>query len=450
MSTLAEDVSKLVWSSAGFQSFERGLNGQRNAPLHALHKRAFGRFEKIGFPTTRNEAWKYTNVAPIAERGFHPAPAEFDADEAAELIARGELSAGTAKIVFINGRFSSEHSTLPRTGGGLRLRSIAEVLEASAGDCDKLLLEAGLASVASYEQESFVALNTAFVSDGAMLVLEDGVQIAEPIAVLFVNTSAASGAIANSRLFASLGRGAQAAIFESFVGAPGTEYFSNAVFEAQLEPEARLEHVRLQLESDSAFHISSVCAAQAERSSFSTTCFSFGGRLVRNNASSVLNGENSLASFNGLSVLSDEQHVDNSTLLDHAKPNSESHELYRGIYSGKSHGVFCGTIIVRPDAQKTNAFQSNSGLLLSDTASFDTKPQLKIWADDVKCSHGATVGQIDEDGLFYLRSRGVPEAAARRMLVRAYAADVVSKVENDTARALLDRLIEEKLSASGN
>ncbi len=444
------DMNKLVWSAAGFQSFEQGLNGQANAPLHALRKRAFNQFEKVGFPTTKNEDWKYTNISRITDHTFALPPLEFDSAEAAKLLEAANLEAETAsKLVFVNGRFSAELSEVNESPVGFRVRSISEALKSGDDDQDRLLIEECLGSVASYEHESFVALNTAFVSDGALIVVEDEAKIDKPFQLVFLTTSDADNALSNSRVLVSLGEKSKSSLVECFVGAEDTEYLANSVLEVHAMQSAEFEHTRLQLESSKAYHVSNVSAAQASSSKFTSSCFSLGGKLVRNNASSVLRGEEIVATFNGLSVLGSEQHVDNNTLLDHAMPNSESHELYKGIYGDKSRGVFCGTIIVRPDAQKTNAFQSNSGLLLSDDASFDTKPQLKIWADDVKCSHGATVGQLDENGLFYLRSRGIPETSARRILVRAYASDVVSQVTSESVRGLVDRFIDSKLAAIG-
>ncbi|MCB0346798.1 MAG: Fe-S cluster assembly protein SufD [Bdellovibrionales bacterium] len=447
MDSSREDVNKLVWSAAGFQSFERGLNGQANAPLHALRKRAFGQFEKVGFPSTKNEDWKYTNIAKISDHSFALPPLEYDAAQAAELLGAATLSEKpAAKLVFINGRYAAELSEASELPAGLKVKSIAQTLKDSAGDPDRTLIESSLGSVASYEHESFVALNTAFVTDGALVIVEAGAVVTAPVELIFVTTSDAQNGLSNSRVFVSMGDNSKASLLECYIGAADTEYLANSVFEAHVSESAVLEHTRLQLESKSAYHVSAVCAAQASSSKFTSNCFSVGGKIVRNNASSVLRGEEIVAAFNGLSVLGGDQHVDNNTLLDHAKPNSESHELYKGIYGDKSRGVFSGTIIVRPDAQKTNAFQSNSGLLLSDDAAFDTKPQLKIWADDVKCSHGATVGQLDDESMFYLRSRGIPEVKARRMLVRAYASDVVSKVECESARDVIWSVIEEKLA----
>lgn len=234
-------------------------------------------------------------------------------------------------------------------------------------------------------------------------------------------------------------------VIETYAGINDGGYFTNSVTEIFAKPGAKVRHAKLGFESAQALHLGKIGVRQERDSSVATLAFTIGGALVRNEVDPVLDGTGCEGVLNGLTILDDTQHVDNCTVIDHAQPNSESHELFKGIYLGKSRGVFSGTIIVRQDAQKTNAIQNNQSLLLSDEASIETKPQLKIWADDVKCTHGATVGQLDEDAMFYLRSRGIPLEAARNMLVHAFASDVLREETNESLRAYLETRLLQKL-----
>ena len=294
-------------------------------------------------------------------------------------------------------------------------------------------------------------MNTAFMFDGVFVEIEKNAQIASPIVVRWIASEKSEKTLFSPRLFLKAGAHSKATIVERFESEkPNTTYLTNAVVESTVGEGAILTHYRVQQESLKAFHISSIRAEIEQNSSFLTHTFSFGSQLARNDVQVRMNGANCQVIMNGLSALQGDQHVANSTLLDHAKPHCESHELYKGIYGGTSEGVFSGTIIVREDAQKTNAIQSNRSLLLTDTATVNTRPQLKIWADDVKCTHGATIGQLDLDGMFYLRSRGISEVEAKNLLIHAFASEVIATVDHDGLRVELEELLSEKLSIVHN
>ena len=294
--------------------------------------------------------------------------------------------------------------------------------------------------------ESFAAINTAFLSDGLIIHGAKNTTLTKPIEIIFQSTKAASGASIHPRILCVAETGSNIKIVERFEGEVGTSYLLNAVFESKVASNAHVHHVRIQNESVEAFHVSMIEAHVENDSTFRTHTFSFGGKLVRNHVNIVMNGSNANVTMNGLSVLDGTQHVDNTTLLDHAKPHCESLELYKGIYGGSSQGVFSGTIIVREDAQKTNAIQSNRSILLTNDAQVNTKPQLKIWADDVKCTHGATIGQLDDEALFYIQARGVGKKEAKMMLVQAFASEIISSLDDESLKVELSERLMEKLA----
>jgi Fe-S cluster assembly protein SufD len=287
-------------------------------------------------------------------------------------------------------------------------------------------------------------LNTAFLKDGAFIYIPDGVNLEESVHLLFVATGAEPFLISPRNLVV-IGKGSQTSIVESYVSLTDSQYLTNAVTEAAVGDGAVLEHDKLQDESIKAFHVAMIHARLGAKTTFTSNSIALGGAIVRNNVTALLDAEGSECTLNGLSLGTAAQLIDNHTTIDHAKPHCASHELYKAILDGKSRGVFNGKIFVRPQAQKTDAKQTNKTLLLSDEATIDTKPQLEIFADDVKCTHGATVGQLDAEQLFYLRSRGIDETAARDILTFAFASDVVSRVHVDPLRGQLEAVIHQRL-----
>jgi Fe-S cluster assembly protein SufD len=426
-----------------FEAYERTLNGESTSALHLLRREAMEKLADAGMPTTRHEEWKYTNISPITKTDFTPV-LRFDAAG----LTRGKIdrySFGTHhQLVFVNGHFSAELSSVGNLPKGVVCGSLASALR--KGDAHA---KEHLGSEIRIDETPFVSLNTAFLNDGAFLYVPDGVVLEESIHLLFVASNNTPVLITPRNLIV-LGKKSQASVVESYVTTSESQYLTNAVTEIVLSDGAGLEHDKLQLESMNAFHVAMIYGRMRGGTKFTSNSISIGGSIVRNNVITVLDAEGSEVTLNGLSLGTSSQLVDNHTTIDHAKPNCASHELYKAILDGKSRGVFNGKIFVRPQAQKTDAKQTNKTLLLSDDATIDTKPQLEIFADDVKCTHGATVGQLDQEQVFYLRSRGIDETAARDILTFAFAADVVSRVHIDPLKAQLEALIRERLDQGRN
>ncbi len=431
--------------TAGYQShfekFEKSLNGESKTPLHALRRAAMLKFHELGFPTTRQEDWRFTNVAPIADTGFSPALNGFTAR-----MTRKEIDQHMCRdlkcdaLVFINGSFAKEFSSVGMLPGGVRIGSLAEALKS-----DPDIVDAHLSKYARFDRNAFTALSTAFIRDGAFMVVPDGVVLDRPVNLLFLSTTGEIPFVAHPRNLIITGKESQLSIVENYAGIGHNVYFTNAVTEILVAEGAHVEHERMQHESDNAFHISSMHIEQRQGSSYTSNAISYGGSLVRNDIASVLNGEGAECTLNGLSLATGAQHIDNHTMIDHAKPRCASHELYKSILEGKSRGVFNGKIIVRQDAQKTDAKQTNKTLLLSDDATIDTKPELEIFADDVKCTHGATVGRLDEEQVFYLRTRGLALDDARDLLTNAFASDVINRIRIEPLRELLNAMLHVRL-----
>lgn len=401
-----------------------------------LRRAAYERFSALGFPTTKDEEWKYTNVSPISKTAFARAPLDGFRPRGEDL---PDLSCG-ARLVFVNGRFAPELSTLGAEDG-VQVYSLAAALKDG-----RAAVEAHLARYASFEKQAFVALNTALAEDGALVEIGKDAALERPVHLVFWTSAGEAPVAVHPRVLILAARGSQAAVIEHYLGTPGTRYFTNAVTEAVLGPGAVLDHNRIQDESELAYHVATFQAVQDRDSVLRSHNVAFGASLSRNDINSVLDAEGAEAVLNGLFLVDGDRHADFHTLLDHAKPHCTSHELYKGILDGRGVGVFNGKIIVRKDAQKTNAIQSNRNLLLSPDAVINTKPQLEIFADDVRCTHGATVGQMDREALFYLRSRGIPAAAAREMLTLAFAGEVLDEMRWEPLKERLTAELHQILS----
>jgi Fe-S cluster assembly protein SufD len=413
-------------------------NGQANGQSRLRHLRAAGidRFAALGFPTLHDEEWRFTNVAPLARIAFQPAqplPLEMSAGQLRKL-AFG-ASQGSV-LVYVNGRYVRELSSLRALPEGAVVGSLAQAVKTAPG-----LVEPYLARHAKIEDNPFTALNSAFLSDGAFISIPRGQVVSEPIHIVFVSTAPGEPTVAHPRNLYVLGVNSQAAIVETYLGPRDDVYFTNAVTEVVLGENALLDHYKVQRESKNAFHVATVQVHQGRASTLNSHSIGLGGSLVRNDINVVLDAEGCECTLNGLYLASGGQHVDNHTRIDHARPRCASHELYKGILDGKAHGVFNGKIFVHQDAQKTDAKQTNKTLLLSDDAIIDTKPQLEIYADDVKCTHGATIGQLAEEAIFYLRSRGIGHGEARSLLTFAFANDVISRIKVESIRTGLERIL---------
>jgi Fe-S cluster assembly protein SufD len=424
-----------------FERFERGLGTTAPGWLKALRKDAFARFAELGFPTTKQEEWRYTSVAPIAERAF-----ELASDGAAAL-SREDVEHSSFPVyacslfVFVNGRFAPRLSAPRALSGSPCVESLARVLEQAPER-----VELQLAKLAPYEASPFVALNTAFLHDGALVQVPEGVAVEAPIHVVYLSLPDHSPRVSHPRTLVRIGRRARATVIEDYVSLGAGPCFTNAVSEVRLESGAELDLVRLQREGDPNFHVSSVHMEQTRDSRFTAHDLSLGGALVRKDVSALLAGEGAECTLDGLYIASRQELVDNHTLIDHARPHGTSRELYKGILSGTARGIFHGKIVVREGSRKTDAYQKNKNLLLSRDAEVDSKPQLEIAADDVKCSHGSTIGQLDEASLFYLQARGIDTPSARRLLMRAFASEVTSRIRQEPLRDEIEEILLERLA----
>jgi Fe-S cluster assembly protein SufD len=408
-----------------------------SAPLHAMRRTAFERFQALGFPTLRDEEWRYTSVKPIATTTFgHPGDTPTGAAAVTESDLHAHLLHETDchRLVFVNGRFRADLSAPGAVPAGVRLLTLADAI---AGDFDAV--EPWLGRVAEPSGEPFTALNTAFIEDGVALLLPARTVLETPVHLHFVSTPGGEGpaAVTHPRILVVAEEGSQATVVESYSTVGTGTAFTNTITEIVAGERAVVDHYRVQREDDAALHVSGLWTHQAGNSDVTSHCFTGGGGLVRNDIHAVLDGEHANATFNGLFLTHGTQHVDNHLHVRHMEPNCNSWEFYKGILDDRSRGVFSGRIYVAQDAQKTDAKQTSMNLLLSADAKVTAKPQLEIFADDVKCTHGATIGQLEEDQLFYLRARGIPLAAARSLLIRAFANETISEIRIDELRRLL-------------
>jgi Fe-S cluster assembly protein SufD len=401
--------------------------------LQDLRDRAAARFLALGFPTVRDEDWRFTNVAPIAGAEFTPAGT--GASHGAEVSLPEYLySDAVHQIVILNGRVVAELSRTARLPAGVRVGSLAAAVTEQPD-----IVQRYLGQLAEFGGRAFTALNTALASDGAYVYIPDGIVVDRPLHLVFVTTASPAGPVVTSaRALVVAGERSQSQIVESYVGPDGTPYFTNAVTEVFAGENAVIDHYKVQQEGLQAFHVASMHVHLGRSSNVSSHSFSLGGRLVRNDTFAILDGEGAECTLNGLYLADGERLVDNHTSIDHAKAHCPSHEIYKGILGGRARAVFNGKIIVRQDAQKTNAKQTNRALLLTDDATINTKPQLEIFADDVKCTHGAAIGQLDDDAIFYLRARGLTYAEARDMLIHAFAGDILNRITIEPLRAAIE------------
>jgi Fe-S cluster assembly protein SufD len=399
--------------------------------LQDVRDKAASRFAALGFPTVRDEEWRFTNVSPIAATDFRPAGAVDVSHDALATLQYGNLP---LRIVMINGRFSSELSRLNDLPRGVRAGSLA-----AAGSEHADVVPRYYGQLADFHSRSFVALSTALADDGAYLYIPDGTVLEQPIEIFYVAAGDGSTTeMTQARALIVAGERSQARIVETYVALRGGPYFTNAVTEIFAGENAVIDHYKVQEEGLDAFHVATLQVHAQRSANVSSHSFSLGGRLVRNDVNAVLDGEGAEVTLNGLYLADGDRLVDNHTTIDHARAHCPSHEVYKGILGGKARAVFNGKIIVRQDAQKTDAKQTNRALLLSDYASINTKPQLEIFADDVKCTHGAAIGQLDEDALFYLRARGLTYFEARDMLIHAFAGEIIDRVRIEPLRKALE------------
>ena len=407
--------------------------------MREIRRSAMGTFERLDFPTMKDEDWHFTSVAPIAEKMFGPSRAGGKISE--EVVRRFSHGQDWNTIVFVNGRLDRIDEKAEGLAGTTISSLAAEISKGSE------VVKRHLCKLAGPEGMAFTALNAALVTDGVVIRIPADAVVEKPIHLLFVSDSNAENTAIQTRNLIFAERHSQATIIESYVSVGGDSYFTNAVSEVFVADGARLGHYKLQTEARNAFHVGTIQVHQGRDSRYESFSFATGAKLSRTNVYTTLAGEAAETILNGLYMVDGSQHVDHQTRIEHVAPNCPSHELYKGILDGHSHGVFNGKVYVHPEAQKTDGKQSNNNLLLSDSARVDTKPQLEIFADDVKCTHGATVGRLDETALFYMRSRGVGPAQAKRLLTYAFAADVLEKIELEPLKLALEEQVLRRFTA---
>jgi Fe-S cluster assembly protein SufD len=420
------------------------LNATSPEALAPLRETAIRQFRGFGLPTIKDEEFRYLDFRPIARTEWQAAYGSTLSRAQVEPLPLGDLDA--PNLTFVNGEFAPELSRLDALPAGIRFGSLAEAIDEDPEAVLTLLGHLATLSgrLGSTNDERFTHLNTAFLADGAYVRVERGVELEVPLHVRFIQRADHGPLAAHPRLLLHLEPGATAKLVESYVGMAGS-YLVNPVAEIELEECARLEHVRLQADSPGAFHIGAAYVRQARQSTYTSTVANFGADMHRHDLNVAVDGEYAETWLNGANVANGAQVMDNHTRLDHAQPNCVSFENYKTVLNDEARGVFNGKIFVYQDAQKTDAKQTNQALLLSPRAQMDTKPQLEIFADDVKCTHGATIGRLRDDARFYLMSRGIPRPEADALLVYAFTAEALERVSLPTVRAVLENALFDKL-----
>ncbi len=435
-----QDINSYI---EGFFKHQSSSPGRDIKWVRENQEKAIHAFEKLGFPTIHDEDWRFTNLGPIERTVFRLTPngtSKLSRNDIAPFVFSESLR---NQLIFIDGRFSVALSSLNADGGVI----ISDLTRALLEYQD--LLSEHLTRYADFESEAFTALNTAFMEDGAFVFLPRGVLLSEPIHLLYISTINDAPSLSNPRNLIILDDHSQATIVEHYASLGNNVYFSNVVTEVVIGENSTLDHYMIESESAKAYNISTLRVEQRRNSNLNSHSLLLGGSLVRNNVHPVLAGEGCHSFINGLFMSRDRQHMDNYMKVEHASPHCDSRQLYNGVLDGKSRGVFHGRIIVHKDAQKTDAKQTNRNLLLSDSAQIDTKPQLEIYADDVKCTHGATIGQLDENAIFYIRSRGLSEESARAMLLYAFTTKSLESMNVEQIRDYVEGLVSDWF-AKGN
>lgn len=429
------------WYLNEFKLFENSLNGESAAPIHKIRKEAISNFSNLDFPNTKNEEWKYTNIAPLLKYNFKPASKKQEINQ--EQVDKFLFAESDhILLVFVNGHFAGELSKVNDLPDGVVIGSIADAIKVKSP-----VVEKHFGKYADYKNQIFTALSTAYTRDGAFVFVPDGKIVENTIHVLFLTGNSEENILTQPRNLFVAGKNSQVTIIEHYASLDENIYFTNAVTEIYAGESAVFDHIKLQEESKKAFHIARMEVEQERTSNFSSHAISLGGDISRNDFNSRFNDEGGECMMNGLFLTNGSQLFDVHTLIDHAKPHCNSHEHYKGILDDKSRGVFNGKVIVRQDAQKTNAFQENNNIILSDDALVNTKPQLEIFADDVKCSHGATIGQLDDDSMFYLKSRGIGEETARAILIHAFASDVIQSIKIKAIKDYVEKILADRFDS---
>lgn len=436
-------VTELVKTENSYQTAFRNVRDlTTTAPwLELVRNGAIDRFEQLGFPSVREEGWKYTNLAALAKESFTPASAS-DEITASDTSRFAYPESKGAHLVVVDGFLREELSEKSGLEEVVAIDLISAVTDARYNK----IVRKYLARNAGYHNNGLTALNTAFLQSGVFLLIPKNVKLATPVQVTFVAN--ADGTASFPRVLVVAEEHSSATLIESFVSRGDERYFTNAIVEIVLREGAHFEHYRLQRESRQAFHVSTTSAELGRSSRYDTTSINLGAQLSRHDISVVMDHEGAETSVDGLYMVGSDQHTDTHSVIDHKQPHCNSHQLYKGILDGNGRAVFNGKIFVREGAQKTDAMQTNKNLLLSDKARVDTKPQLEIYADDVKCAHGAAVGQIDPEELFYLETRGIGPELGRSLLTYGFAEEVIAKIGIESIRSELDEIVLKQLHTS--
>ena len=448
---MTQSISRTDTYLPDFQALQRSSESDGGTDglkwIRDIRENAWSSFSDLGFPTARrgNEKWKYTSVRAIAYADFsHPLDLDPNTGaSAADLKRVAPWNDGWMNLVFLDGRFSTVLSSAPQAANEANGALVASLAEAMRRDRDQV--QEHLTRYATVEDDGFTALNTAFLEDGAFINIPDGHSPTMVVNLVFITTGRAQPRASYPRTLVVAGRNTKTTVVESYIGLCQEPYFTDAVTEIVAGEGARVEHYRLLMESAEAFHVGNCRVYQAKDSEYESASFSMGAAMGRNDFQVLLDATGASCSLNGLYLTTGTQHLDNMINVDHAKPHTKSRLLYKGILDGKSRAVFGGTVLVRKDAQKADARQTDKNLLLSDDAEVDSKPSLFIYADDVQCSHGATAGHMDEDTLFYMRSRGLDPETASRMLIQAFASEIIDTVRLGPLREHLDKVFLEAL-----
>jgi len=411
--------------------------------LELVRESAMERFKMLDFPTVADEEWKYTNLASLTKEDFQPVVSEQRVARAVTLDHFHYFETAQSHVVSVNGYIHEEFSNRDE----LKDVVVIDLFEAIADARYNKIVRSYLARNANYHDNALTALNTAFLQSGLFVLIPKNVKLDAPLQLTFVGTSNEQNNANFPRVLLVAEENSSATVIENYAGCCGESYFTNSVTEVVLNEGARLEHYRLQRESDRSFHVGTTAAELGRGSSYNATSITLGARLSRHDISVVMDHEGAETWVDGLYVVGSDQHADTHSLIDHKQPHCTSHQLYKGILDGNGRAVFNGKVFVRHGAQKTDAMQTNKNLLLSEKAHVDTKPQLEIYADDVKCAHGAAVGQIDEEELFYLQTRGINPDLGRRLLTYGFAEEVIGKIKVESIRAQLDQAVLSHLHA---
>ncbi len=424
---------------SSYVAFENGVN--INSDLHEIRTKALQNFEKLGFPTKKLEAWKYTSLNSILKEDYSIFPDREASVEFADVKKYFIHEIDSYKIVFVDGKYSSFLSSTTHDGKDVCLLSAA-----FSKDKYKPILEKYFNKIA--KQDNLTSLNTAFATEGAFIHIPKSVEVEKPIQIINFNTGKEHATLLQPRNLIVVEENAHVQIIERHQNLNNNAVLTNSVTEIFTNTHATVDYYKIQNDNENASLVDNTYIEQQKESTCSVHTFSFGGNITRNNLNFYQKGEHTNSILKGITIIERKQHVDHHTLVNHIEPNCESHQDYKGIYADRSTGVFNGKVIVEKEAQKTNAYQQNNNVLISDKATINAKPQLEIFADDVKCSHGCTIGQLDDQALFYMQQRGIPKKEAKALLMYAFANTVLESVKIPEVKKRITKLIANKLGVN--